>query len=94
LRRKIYNPYLRQILETMCEMVGAKLRNIDIREPDWMTRYSWKKEDAEKFKLWLFRYLKVTPGARMFFMSKPDDSDDRLMEIATQFVIMYGWEII
>jgi hypothetical protein len=53
-----YLSYVEEVVQEMCNRVGANYNSIDFEEPNWYLQYSWTKEEEQSFQDWLVNYLR------------------------------------
>lgn len=87
------NKYLKYILKTMCDFVGANLGDIDFKSEDWYLQYSWSAEKEKEFILWLANYLYNNKEAREHICEVPIKNKKHLKKVAQMFVFNYGWKL-
>jgi len=87
------NKYLKKILETMCQEVGADFEKMNFKQQDWFWEYSWTEGQEESFKSWLIDYLKENKEARYSLMNIPSSDKKILERFVNQFLLNYGWKL-
>lgn len=84
---KINEKQLEEILEEMCNRVGADYAKMNFAEKEWYYLYEWTVEESLDFQRWLGKYLIDNKIVRK---GKYRDVDRGYYE-AGKFVFNYGW---
>ena len=86
------NEYLNEVLEEMCDRVGAKFKDFDF-SGQWFQTHSWTEKEQEDFIKWLTNYLYNNKEAREEILARNIRLKSHIKKAANEFVFTYGWKL-
>lgn len=90
---KKFDKNIQEILNKMCEFVGANIEDVDFNNQQWYWTHSWDEKTQNEFIDWLVEYLKKNNDARNNIMRFPRKNSKQIRKVAEWFVFNYGWKI-
>jgi hypothetical protein len=90
----LFGVYFTDVLKEMCRRVGAKYEEIDFSSDDWYLKYTWTKNEQDKFIEWFAKYLR-NMGPRRELCAFPSlvRTEPQRIKFASQFISEFGWAI-
>jgi len=92
-KKKKFEKHLSLILKEMCKRVGVKLKDIDFNDQQWFMKHEWTEKEEQDFKKWLVDYLYGSKEARDSIMAYPRKVKKSCEDVASWFILDYGWKI-
>lgn len=82
---------LREVFKEMAKRVGTTIETIDFNDKNWFLKHKWTIQEELDFKNWLLEELKNSPELVDDLVNEGFIRRE-LNEMATDFVIFYGWD--
>jgi hypothetical protein len=80
-----------EILFKMCRMVGSNFYKMNFSETNWFMKYSWTKEQEEKFQIWMTEFLKRKDVMGHFMLNNRTTKKER-GKVVHNFTWHHGWK--
>ena len=79
------------VKKKMCKMVRVDYSTFNFDDKEWFLKHSWDTKTQDKFRAWLFKYMRSHKQAQQQMMSIPTDDKFIVNKFVSEFVFCFGW---
>lgn len=82
--------HIRLIIKKMFDIAGIEFETVDLKSQNWYNKYTWNKQQEQKYREWWINYLYSTPDASYELYNTRYTTKKQLAEMWGWFNLQYG----